>query len=165
MKINFKNGRTKDRHWLFKIATFGLVSCFGIYGMRLLSKPGAIMHPLEPQFSLQGAFHGKSALSVFSNGAFEETYKAYFFIGGWQLVVQSVDILIATTRTKTMKTIEYLRTEWITPEGISIQPVYYKLPSSSAAATPSPPCRKTEVRIWPEAGGAPPPLGTKQSTL
>ena len=62
--------------------------------MRLLSKPGAIMHPFEPQFSLQGAFHGKSALSVCSNGAFEETYKSYYLFGGgsWWYEVQSVEI-------------------------------------------------------------------------
>ena len=58
--------------------------------MRLLSKSGAIMHPFEPQLSLQGEFHGKSALSVFSNGAFEETEKADFLIGGGQLVVQGM---------------------------------------------------------------------------
>ena len=56
--------------------------------MRSLSKPGVIMHPIEPQFSLQGAFNDKSALSVCSNGSFEETDKAVFLIGGVQLVVQ-----------------------------------------------------------------------------
>ena len=71
-----------------KIATLNQVRRFGINGMRLLSKPGAIMHPFETQFSLQGAFHGKSALSVSSNGSFEETYKAEFLIGGGQLVVR-----------------------------------------------------------------------------
>ena len=46
------------------------------------------MHLFEPQFSLQGAFHGKSALSVCSNGACKATDKADFFIGGGHLVVQ-----------------------------------------------------------------------------
>ena len=46
------------------------------------------MNPVEPQFSLQGAFHGKSALSVFSNGEYKATDKAEFLIGGGQLVVQ-----------------------------------------------------------------------------
>ena len=46
------------------------------------------MYPFEPQFSFQGAFHGKSALSVCSNGAWEATEKADFFIGKGQLVVQ-----------------------------------------------------------------------------
>ena len=52
------------------------------------------MHPFEPQLSLQGEFHGKSALSVFSNGAFEETEKVDFLIGGdsWWYEVQTVDI-------------------------------------------------------------------------
>ena len=40
------------------------------------------MYPFEPQLSIQGEFHGKSALSVCSNGAFEETDKANFLIGG-----------------------------------------------------------------------------------
>ena len=51
-----------------KIATLNQVRRFGINGMRLLSKPGAIMHPFETQFSLQGAFHCKPALSVFQMG-------------------------------------------------------------------------------------------------
>ena len=72
----------------FKIATLGLVRCFGVYVMRLLSKSSAIMHHFEIQFSLQGVFHGKLALSVCSNGEFEATDKANFLIGGAQLVVQ-----------------------------------------------------------------------------
>ena len=39
--------------------------------------------------------------------------------------------------TTTMKTIESLQTERITPEGISVQPVYYDLSSAAAAATTS----------------------------
>ena len=50
--------------------------------MRLLSKRGAKIHPFEPQFSLQGASHGKSASSVCSNGVCEATDEADFFIGG-----------------------------------------------------------------------------------
>ena len=50
--------------------------------MRSLSKPSEIMHPFEPQLSLQGAFHGKLALSVCSNGACEAANKADFLIGG-----------------------------------------------------------------------------------
>ena len=46
------------------------------------------MHPIETQFSLQDALHGKSASSVCSNGAREETDEADFLIGGGQLVVQ-----------------------------------------------------------------------------
>ena len=40
------------------------------------------MHHFESQFSLQGAYYGKSASSVFSNGAFEETDKANLLLGG-----------------------------------------------------------------------------------
>ena len=40
------------------------------------------MHPFEPHFSPQGAFHGKLALSVCSNGACEATDEANFLIGG-----------------------------------------------------------------------------------
>ena len=50
--------------------------------MKSLSKPGAIMHYFETQFSLQRAFHGKLALSVCSNGACEAIDKAGFFIRG-----------------------------------------------------------------------------------
>ena len=50
--------------------------------MRSSSKRGAKMHPFEPQFSLQGAFHGKLASPVCSNGTFEGTGEADFFIGG-----------------------------------------------------------------------------------
>ena len=46
------------------------------------------MVPFEPQLSLQFAFHGKSALSVCSNGACEGTDKANFLIWGVQLVVR-----------------------------------------------------------------------------
>ena len=59
--------------------------------MKLLSKPGEIMYPFEPQFSLQGTSHGKLALSFCSNGAFEETDKADFFIGGGKLVVRGME--------------------------------------------------------------------------
>ena len=38
----------------------------------------------EPQFSLQGAFHGKSAASVCPNGACEATDEADFLIWGGQ---------------------------------------------------------------------------------
>ena len=50
--------------------------------MRSSSKPGAIMHSSEPQFSIQGAFHGKLALLVFSYGVCKATDKADFLIGG-----------------------------------------------------------------------------------
>ena len=62
--------------------------------MGTLSKPGAIMYPIEPQFSHQGAFHGKSAFSVCSNGEFEETDKADFLLGGviWWYEVRRVEI-------------------------------------------------------------------------
>ena len=51
--------------------------------MMLLSKTGAIIHRFEPQFSLRGAFNGKSDLSVCSNRAIEETDKAdFFYLGG-----------------------------------------------------------------------------------
>ena len=59
--------------------------------MRSLPKHGAKMHPFEPQFSLQSAFRGKSALSVCSNGACEATDKANFLIEGGQLVVQGMN--------------------------------------------------------------------------
>ena len=79
------------------------------------------MHSFEPQFSLQGAFHGKLALSVCSNGACEATDRADSFIGGgncWY-EVQSVEILSVTTTTTKTKTIESLQTERITPEEIT----------------------------------------------
>ena len=59
--------------------------------MMSVSKPGAIMRPFEPQFSLQGAFYGKSALSVCSNGVCKATDKADFLIGGGQLLVQGMN--------------------------------------------------------------------------
>ena len=75
----------------FFIGALNRVRRFGLNGMRLLSKRGAKMHPFEPQFSLQGAFHGKSALSVCSNGACKATDKANFLIGGRQLMVQGTN--------------------------------------------------------------------------
>ena len=66
----------------FFIATLNLDRRFGFDVIMLSSKPGAIMHPFEPQFSFQGAFHGKSALSVCSNGECEATDKANFLIVG-----------------------------------------------------------------------------------
>ena len=48
------------------------------------------MHPFKPQFLLQGAFHGKSALSVCYNGTCEATDKADFLIRGEQLVVRGM---------------------------------------------------------------------------
>ena len=48
------------------------------------------MHTFEPRFSLQGAFHGKSDLSVCSNGACKATNKFNFLIGGELLVVRGV---------------------------------------------------------------------------
>ena len=88
------------------------------------------MYPLEPHFSLHGAFHGKSALSVCANGAFETTGKANFLLGGdsWWYEVQSIEISSATTMTMTTKTIEYLQTEQITTEGTSVHPLYYNPP-------------------------------------
>ena len=74
----------------FFIATLNRVRHFGLDGMRSSSKRGAKIHPFEPQLSLQGAFHGKSALSVCSNGAFEATKKPYFLIEGGQLVVRGM---------------------------------------------------------------------------
>ena len=53
----------------FFIVILNRVRRFGIDGMRLSSKRGAKMHPFETQFSLQGAFYGKSDFSVCSNGA------------------------------------------------------------------------------------------------
>ena len=61
--------------------------------MRLLSKPGAIMYPFEPQSSLQGAFHGILALLVCSNGECKATDKAYFLIGVRQFLVQGTNRL------------------------------------------------------------------------
>ena len=61
---------------------------FGLNGMRLLSKREEKMHPFETQLSLQGAFHGKLALSVCSNVACEETDKEDFMIEWGQLVVR-----------------------------------------------------------------------------
>ena len=90
LKICAKNVRTIDRCWLFKIATLNRVRRFGLNGIRSLSKPGAIMHPFEPHFSLQGAFYGKSDLSVCSNMVCEATDKYDVLIGGGQLVVQGV---------------------------------------------------------------------------
>ena len=88
MKIYLKtDGQKTDVHF-FKIATLGLVECFGLNSMRSLSIPGTIMQPFGSQFSLLGAFSGKLALSACSNGAFEETDKANFLIGGGQLVVR-----------------------------------------------------------------------------
>ena len=91
--------------------------------MRSLSKTGAKMHPFEPQFLLQGASHGKSALLLCSNGACEETDKADFFTGGgsWWYELISVEILSATTMATTTKMIEYLQNERITPEGMTGQ--------------------------------------------
>ena len=82
MKIYVKTDGRKTDVDVFLIATLGLVRRFGLNGIRFLSKPSEIMHLFEPRLSLQGAFHGKPNLSVFSNGAFEETDKAGFFIGG-----------------------------------------------------------------------------------
>ena len=62
----------------FFIAPLNPVRRFGIDDMRSLSKRGAKIHPFEPQFSLQGAFHGKLTLSGFFNGECEATDKAYF---------------------------------------------------------------------------------------
>ena len=76
MKIYVKTDGRKTDVDIFLIATLGLVRRFGLDGMRFLSKPDAIMHPYEPQLSLQGEIHGKSDLSVCSNGAFEENDKA-----------------------------------------------------------------------------------------
>ena len=56
----------------------------------LSSKHSAEMQPFEPQLSLQDAFNGKSALSVFSNGACEATDKSKILIGGGQLVVRGM---------------------------------------------------------------------------
>ena len=93
---------------------------FDLDGTMLLSKRGAKIHPFEPEFSLQGEFHGNSYLSVCSNRACEATDKADFWLGGgnWWYEVWSLDILRATTMmtTKT-KTIDSLQTEQITPEG------------------------------------------------
>ena len=82
------------------------------------------MDPFETQFSLQGEYHGKSALSVCSNGSCKETDKADFLFGGgsWWYKVRSVEISSATTTTTTAtktKTIESLQTERITPEGMT----------------------------------------------
>ena len=95
MKCYVKTDVQKTDVEVFKITTLRLVRQFGLDGIRFLSKPGAIMHPFEPQFSLQGAFHGKLALSVCSNGAFEETEKADCLIGGegsWWYKVRIVEI-------------------------------------------------------------------------
>ena len=75
----------------FFISTLNWVRRFGYDVIRLSSKPGKIMHPFEPQLSLQGAFHGKLSLSVCSNRACKGTDKANFLIGGVQLVVQGTD--------------------------------------------------------------------------
>ena len=57
--------------------------------MRLSLKHGATMHPFEPQLSLQSAFHGKLALSVCSNGAYEATDEVDSLIwGGGGVVVR-----------------------------------------------------------------------------
>ena len=87
----------------FLIATLNCVRRFGLDIMKLLSKPGAIIQPFEPQFSLQGTFHGKSDLPVCSNGACEATDKAIFLLGGggWWYEVRSVEISSATTTTTT----------------------------------------------------------------
>ena len=68
----------KKQTLTFFIATLNRVRHLGLNGMGLSSKWGAKMHRFEPQFSLQGAFHGKSASSVFSNGACKATGKADF---------------------------------------------------------------------------------------
>ena len=49
------------------------------------------MYSFEPQFSLQGEFHGKPALSVCSNEACEATHEAGFLIGGGQSVVRGTN--------------------------------------------------------------------------
>ena len=88
--------------------------------MRLSSKPGAIIHPFEPQFLLQGAFHGKSALSVCSNGVFETTDKADFLIGGGEVGDTRYEALIFRARQQRQrrKQIESLRTKRINQEGM-----------------------------------------------
>ena len=59
--------------------------------MRSLSERSAKMHPFEPQFSLQGVFHGKLVLSVFPSGSCEETDNADFLIRGGELVVRGMN--------------------------------------------------------------------------
>ena len=88
MKIYVKTDVRKTYVDVFLIVTLGLIRRFGLNDMRSLSKPGAIIHLFEPQFSLQGASHGKLVSSVCSNGAFEETDKANVLVGGGQLVVR-----------------------------------------------------------------------------
>ena len=82
MKIYVKMDVQKIGVEIFLIANLGLVRRFGLNCIRSLSKTNAIMHPLEPHISLQGALHGKLALLVCSNGVFEETDKANYLIGG-----------------------------------------------------------------------------------
>ena len=71
--------------------------------MRLLSKRGAKIHPFEPQFSLQGASHGKSASSVCSNGVCEATDEADFLIGGGAIGGTRYEALIFRLRRRRQK--------------------------------------------------------------
>ena len=63
------------------------------------------MHPFEPQFSLQGAFHGKLAPSVFQMGHAKQLTKPICLLEGDNWCNEILSTKMATT-TKTIESIE-----------------------------------------------------------